>query len=68
MDMIFEENVKITTKEIEEKLFVEVEEIWSPQQTIFDPRDPSVKLIREEDFDYKSIHLLCNDLLKFRQF
>jgi len=36
--------VKIGTKEIEEKLFVEVEEIWSPKQMIFDPRDPSVKL------------------------
>lgn len=47
MDTIFEENVRITTKEIEEKLFVEVEEIWSPKQTIFDPRDPSVKLSKK---------------------
>jgi IS5 family transposase len=47
MDTIFEENVKIGTKEIEEKLFVEVEEIWSPKQTIFDPRDPSVKLSKK---------------------
>jgi transposase len=44
MDTIFEENVRITTKEVEDKIFVEVEEIQTPHQSIFDPRDPSVKL------------------------
>ena len=44
METIFEENVKINRKEIEERIFVEVEEIQTPKQTIFDPRDPSIKL------------------------
>ena len=44
METIFEENVKISRKEIEERIFVEVEEIQTPKQTIFDPRDPSIKL------------------------
>jgi len=44
METIFSENVKITTKEIEDKVFVEVEEIQTPKQTVFDPRDPSIKL------------------------
>jgi hypothetical protein len=44
MGTIFEENVTIRTKELEERIFVEVEEIQSPKQSIFDPRDPSVKM------------------------
>jgi transposase len=44
METIFNENVKITTKEIEDKVFIEVEEVQAPKQTIFDPRDPSIKL------------------------
>jgi len=44
METIFEENVKVNRKEIDERIFVEVEEIQSPKQTIFDPRDPSIKL------------------------
>ncbi len=36
--------MKISRKEIEERIFVEVEEIKTPKQTIFDPRDPSIKL------------------------
>lgn len=44
METIFEENVKINRKEIEERIFIEVEEIQTPKQTIFDPRDPSIKL------------------------
>jgi len=36
METIFEENVKINRKEIEERIFIEVEEIQ--------PRDPSIKL------------------------
>jgi hypothetical protein len=47
MDTISEENVTTTTKEIEGKRFVEVQEIWSPKQTIFDPRDPSMKLSKK---------------------
>lgn len=44
METIFKENVKIREKQIEEKVFIEVEEIQGPKQTIFDPRDPSIKL------------------------
>jgi transposase len=44
METIFEENVKIRSKEIEDKVFVEVEEIQTPKQTIFDPRDSSIKM------------------------
>jgi hypothetical protein len=44
METIFEENVKVRSKEIEDKVFVEVEEIQTPKQTILDPRDLSIKL------------------------
>jgi len=44
METIFQENVVIKRKKIEEKVFIEAEEIECPKQTIFDPRDPSVKL------------------------
>jgi transposase len=44
METIFDENVSIRTKEVEDKIFVEVEEIQGPRQTIFDPRDSSIKL------------------------
>ena len=47
MNTIFEENVKITTREIEDKIFVEVEEIRPPRQTIFDPLDTSIKLSKK---------------------
>ena len=48
METIFEENVKISRKEIEERIFVEVEDIQTPKQTIFDPRDPSIKWVKKE--------------------
>jgi len=44
METIFEENVKITTKEINSTIFIDVEEVQSPKQTIFDPRDTSLKM------------------------
>jgi transposase len=44
MEKVFEENVIIKQKEINERIFVEVKEIECPKQTIFDPRDPSIKL------------------------
>jgi transposase len=44
METIFNENVKIRKKEIKDKVFIEVEEIEGPKQTIFNPRDPSIKL------------------------
>ena len=44
METIFRENVVIKNKEIDGKVFVEAEEIQSPKQTIFDPRDRSIKL------------------------
>jgi len=37
METIFNENVKIREKAIENKVFIEVEEIEGPKQTIFDP-------------------------------
>jgi transposase len=44
METIFNENVKIREKAIGDKVFIEVEEIEGPKQTILDPRDPSIKL------------------------
>ena len=44
METIFAENVVIEKKEIDQKVFIQVEEIRSPKQSICDPRDPSVKL------------------------
>jgi len=44
METIFHENVVIKKKEIEGKVFIEAEEIQSPRQTIFDPRDRSIRL------------------------
>ena len=44
METIFAENVVIEKKEIDQKLFIEVEEIQSPRQSICDPRDPSLKV------------------------
>jgi len=44
METIFEENVVITKKEVNAKIFIDVEEIQSPKQTIFDPRDTSLKM------------------------
>ena len=44
MDTIFEENIVIRKKEIGEKEFIEVEEIETPKQSIFNPRDPEIKL------------------------
>jgi len=41
---IFLENVVISEKEINEKIFIEIEEIQSPKQSIFDPRDPTLKM------------------------
>jgi hypothetical protein len=44
METIFEENLIISTKEIDNRVFIEAEEIQRPKQTIFDPRDPSIKM------------------------
>lgn len=46
MDTIFSENVKIEEVEVEndKKIFLKVTEIECPKQTIFEPRDTSVKL------------------------
>jgi transposase len=44
METIFRENVTIRTKEIEAKTFIEVEEVECPKQTIFEPREPDLKL------------------------
>jgi IS5 family transposase len=44
METIFRENVVIKKKEIEGKIFVQAQEIQSPRQTIFDPRDRSIRL------------------------
>lgn len=44
METIFAENITIKKKAVKEKLFIEVEEIRSPKQTIFHPDDLSIKL------------------------
>jgi len=44
MEKIFSENVIIREKEINEKIFIEVDEIQAPKQTIFDPTDTTIKL------------------------
>ena len=44
METIFRENVVITEKETDRKVFIQAEEIQRPKQTIFDPRDLSLKL------------------------
>jgi len=41
---VFKENIVIKEKEVNEKIFIETEEIQSPRQTIFDPKDPSIQL------------------------
>ena len=44
METIFAENVTIKKKAIKDKLFIEVEEIRAPKQTILHPDDLSIKL------------------------
>lgn len=44
METIFEENVIIKKKEINDKEFIEIQEIESPKQTIFDPRDTDIQM------------------------
>jgi len=44
MGTIFEENVVISEKKVEEKVFIEVKENTKSKQTIFDPKDTSIKL------------------------
>ncbi len=44
METVFNENVIVKEKEINNKIFIEVEDIQSPNQTIFNPRDTSLKL------------------------
>ena len=44
MDTIFEENIVIRKKDVGDKEFIEVAEIETPKQSIFNPRDPEVKL------------------------
>lgn len=41
---IFQENIIIREKEVNGKIFIEAEEIQSPKQSIFDPRDPSIQM------------------------
>lgn len=41
---VFEENIIIKEKEVNEKIFIETEEIQSPKQSIFDPKDTSIQL------------------------
>jgi transposase len=44
METIFSENIIVKKKEINDKVFIEVEEINRPKQSIFDPRDTSLNL------------------------
>ncbi len=44
MHTIFRENVIIHKKEINNKIFIEAEEIQSPKQTIVDPQDQSIQV------------------------
>lgn len=44
MQTVFRENVIIREKPVGEKIFIETEEIQTPKQTIFDPKDPSIQL------------------------
>ena len=44
MEKIFEENIVIRKKEVGSKIFIEVDEVERPKQTIFNPRDPEVKM------------------------
>jgi transposase len=44
MEKIFEENIVVRKKEVGNKVFIEVDEIERPKQTIFNPRDPEVKM------------------------
>ena len=44
MEKVFEENMIIRKKEVGSKVFIEVDEIERPKQTIFNPRDPEVKM------------------------
>jgi transposase len=41
---VFQENIIIREKEVNEKIFIETEEIQSPKQSIFDPKDPTIQL------------------------
>lgn len=47
METIFEENVVVTEKSVDDKVVLEVEEITRPKQTVFDPRDTSIQLGRK---------------------
>jgi len=47
METIFDENVVIREKTVDEKVFLEAEEISCPKQSIFDPRDTSLQLGRK---------------------
>lgn len=47
METIFEENVVVTDKTVDDKVVLEVDEITRPKQTIFDPRDTSIQLGRK---------------------
>jgi len=44
MEKIFSENIIISYKEVNKKTFLEIKEIETPKQTIFDPTDPSIQL------------------------
>jgi len=52
METIFKENIVIKEKEINGKIFIETEEIEGPKQTIFDPRDKSIKLGKKGGFSW----------------
>jgi hypothetical protein len=47
MRTVFEENVVITEKTVDEKAMIEVKEVEIPKQTIFDPRDTSIQMGRK---------------------
>ncbi len=44
MKTVFQENVIIREKEVGEKVFIEVDEIEKPMQSVIDPRDTTIQL------------------------
>jgi transposase len=47
MNTVFDESVKIRKKEVGEKVFIEVDEIERPKQSVIDPRDTTIQLGRK---------------------
>lgn len=52
METILQENIIIREKEINGKIFIETDEIEKPKQTIFDPRDESIKFGKKGKFSW----------------